>query len=103
MTYNVKLTVKDQGGNVRRLENDYVVDGELKVGAMHIGFTKGSTCHCELLFTVAGNNVINNILNTLQTLHLQGLMSGAVNVAMHNMLGYEGMNLINSFYEGLLI
>ena len=36
--YNVKLTVKDQGGNIKRLENDYVVEGELKVGAMHIGF-----------------------------------------------------------------
>lgn len=37
--YNVRLTVQDEGGNVRRLENDYVVEGELKVGAMHIGFT----------------------------------------------------------------
>ena len=37
--YNVKLTVQDQGGNIRKLENDYVVEGELKVGAMHIGFT----------------------------------------------------------------
>ena len=37
--YDVKLTVQDQGGNVRRVENDYVVEGELKVGAMHIGFT----------------------------------------------------------------
>ena len=37
--YNVKLTVQDKGGNIRRLENDYVVEGELKVGAMHIGFT----------------------------------------------------------------
>ena len=37
--YNVRLTVQDEGGNTRRLENDYVVEGELKVGAMHIGFT----------------------------------------------------------------
>ncbi len=37
--YEVKLTVQDKGGNIRRLENDYVVEGELKVGAMHIGFT----------------------------------------------------------------
>lgn len=37
--YTIKLTVQDTGGNIRRLENDYVVEGELKVGAMHIGFT----------------------------------------------------------------
>ncbi len=37
--YNVRLTVQDEGGNTRRLENDYVVEGEMKVGAMHIGFT----------------------------------------------------------------
>ncbi len=37
--YEVRLWVQDQGGNITRLENDYVVEGELKVGAMHIGFT----------------------------------------------------------------
>ena len=37
--YNVRLTVQDEGGNTRRLENDYVVEGELKVGAMNVGFT----------------------------------------------------------------
>ena len=37
--YEVRLFVQDQGGNITKLENDYVVEGELKVGAMHIGFT----------------------------------------------------------------
>lgn len=37
--YEVRLWVQDQGGNITRLENDYVVEGELKVGTMHIGFT----------------------------------------------------------------
>ncbi len=37
--YEVRLTVQDEGGNITKLENDYVVEGELKVGAMHIGFT----------------------------------------------------------------
>ena len=37
--YEVRLTAQDKGGNVRRLKNDYVVEGELKIGVMHIGFT----------------------------------------------------------------
>lgn len=37
--YTLRLTVCDKGGNRTRLENDYVVEGGLKVGAMNIGFT----------------------------------------------------------------
>lgn len=36
--YEVKLTVHDMGGRTSYLQNDYVVEGNLKVGAMHIGF-----------------------------------------------------------------
>lgn len=54
--YTIKLTVQDTGGNIRRLENDYVVEGELKVGAMHIGFTditaslKGTTVNINRMY-----------------------------------------------------
>ncbi len=37
--YEVMLTAEDQGGNVTKITKDYVVEGNLKVGAMHIGFT----------------------------------------------------------------
>ena len=53
-----------------------------------------------LLMESAIATSINNILSSVETLHLQGLMSGAVNMAMHSMMGEQGMDLVNSFYEG---
>ncbi|MHC1684224.1 MAG: RHS repeat-associated core domain-containing protein [Clostridiaceae bacterium] len=36
--YDVRLSVEDMGGNIKRTTTTYVVDGEMKIGHMAIGF-----------------------------------------------------------------
>ena len=54
--YTIRLTVQDTGGNIRKREYDYVVEGNLKVGAVHIGFTditaalKGTTVSINRMY-----------------------------------------------------
>lgn len=49
--YVLRLTVQDRGGNRKRVERTCLVEGELKIGNMHIGFT-------DLTAVMGGTNSI---------------------------------------------
>ncbi len=51
--YVLRLTVQDRGGNRRRVERTCLVEGELKIGNMHIGFT-------DLTAVMGGTNISVN-------------------------------------------
>ena len=51
--YVLRLTVQDRGGNRRRVERTCLVEGELKIGNMHIGFT-------DLTSVMGGTNISVN-------------------------------------------
>ncbi len=56
--YELRLTVQDKGGNTKKVSNDFVIEGNLKVGNMHIGFTDVNT-------TIGGTNLtINRIYDS---------------------------------------
>ncbi|MBR6402506.1 MAG: glycohydrolase toxin TNT-related protein [Eubacterium sp.] len=41
--YELRLKVQDQGGNIKTVTRDFVVEGDLKIGNFHIGFTDVTT------------------------------------------------------------
>ena len=87
--YEVKLTVQDKGGNIRRLENDYVVEGELKVGAIHIGFT-------DITANMGGTTVsVNRVYDSRNK--AQGDFGYGWNLGMQGMTLTESGNIAEGY------
>lgn len=77
--YEVRLSVVDKGGNRKRVIRNYVVEGNLKVGAMNIGFT-------DITASMGGTSV-----NVNRNYNSQNKAEGEFGVGWT--LGVQGMTL----------